>query len=119
MQPPLMQHQPPRLILIHQRDVVGRDHDRGAGPVEFDEQPQQAPPRVGSTLPVGSSASKRCGREITARAIAARLLLAAGQDRRQCIHPLAEADTFQEVDDLLAIARFLAAITRNGSATFS
>jgi hypothetical protein len=29
-------------------------------------------PSVGSTLPVGSSASKSCGREITARAIAAR-----------------------------------------------
>src|ERR1700716_3172676 len=31
MQPSLMQHQPPRLILIHQRDVVGRDDDGGAG----------------------------------------------------------------------------------------
>src|ERR1700732_1565095 len=30
MQPSLMQHQPPRLILIHQRDVVGPDDDRGA-----------------------------------------------------------------------------------------
>jgi hypothetical protein len=29
-------------------------------------------PSVGSTLPVGSSASNSCGREITARAIAAR-----------------------------------------------
>src|SRR3982075_4236822 len=45
MQPPLMQHQPPRLILIHQRDVVGRDNDRGAGLVQFDEQPQQSPPQ--------------------------------------------------------------------------
>src|ERR1700722_20943509 len=31
MQPSLMQHQSSRLILIHQRDVVGRDNDRGAG----------------------------------------------------------------------------------------
>src|ERR1700710_2961890 len=31
MQPSLMQHQPPRLILIHQRDVVGRDDDGGVG----------------------------------------------------------------------------------------
>src|SRR5580700_8974322 len=30
MQPSLMQHQPPRVILIHQRDVMGRDHNRGA-----------------------------------------------------------------------------------------
>src|SRR5882757_9118549 len=45
MQPPLMQHQPPGFILIHQRDVVSRDDDRGAGLVELDEQPQQAPPQ--------------------------------------------------------------------------
>src|SRR4051812_9900094 len=31
MQPSLMQHQPPRVILIHQRDVVGCDDHRGAG----------------------------------------------------------------------------------------
>src|SRR6202045_1675805 len=37
MQPSLMQHQPPRLILIHQRDVVGRNNDRGAGLVQLDE----------------------------------------------------------------------------------
>src|SRR5450432_4761384 len=41
MQPSLMQHQPPRLILVHQRDVVGSDNHRGAGFVELDEQPQQ------------------------------------------------------------------------------
>src|ERR1700755_2373272 len=41
MQPSLVQHQSPRLVLIHQRDVVGRDHDRGAGLVQFDEEPQQ------------------------------------------------------------------------------
>src|SRR5258707_9804678 len=28
VQPSLMQHQPPRVILVHQRDVVGRDDDR-------------------------------------------------------------------------------------------
>ena len=37
MQPSLMQHQPPRFILVHQIDVVGRDDDRGAGLVQFDE----------------------------------------------------------------------------------
>src|SRR3954468_16896189 len=43
MHPSLMQHQPPRVVLIHQRHVVSRDDDRGAGLVEFDEQPQQPP----------------------------------------------------------------------------
>src|SRR3981081_93940 len=46
MQPSLMQHQPPRLILIHQRDVVGRDDDGGAGLVQFDETPHQQPPTL-------------------------------------------------------------------------
>src|ERR1700681_1526012 len=43
MQPSLMQHQPPGFILIHQRDVMGRDNHRRAGLVQFDEQPQQSP----------------------------------------------------------------------------
>src|ERR1700754_1962369 len=43
MQPSLVQHQPSGLVLIHQGDVVGRDDDRGAGFIQFDEQPQQAP----------------------------------------------------------------------------
>src|SRR5690349_5803929 len=45
VQPSLMQHQPPRLVLIHQRDVVGRDDDGGARSVQLDEQPQQPPPQ--------------------------------------------------------------------------
>src|SRR6202165_3363667 len=45
MQPPLMQHQPPRLVLIHQRDVVGGDDNRGTRLVQFAEQPQQSAPQ--------------------------------------------------------------------------
>src|SRR6202022_1126266 len=45
MQPSLMQHQPPRFVLIHQRDIVGGDNDGGAGLVQFNEQPQQSPPQ--------------------------------------------------------------------------
>src|SRR5882757_1519664 len=45
MDPALMQHHAPRVVLVHQRDVVGRDDHRGAGLVQFDEQPQQAPPQ--------------------------------------------------------------------------
>src|ERR1700710_1849588 len=45
MQTSLMQHQAPRLVLVHQGDVVGRDDDGGAGLVQFDEQPQQTPPQ--------------------------------------------------------------------------
>src|SRR6202012_3953627 len=41
VQPSLVQHEAPRVVLVHQRDVVGRDDDRGARLVELDEQPQQ------------------------------------------------------------------------------
>src|SRR5450756_2212494 len=109
VQPSLMQHQPPRVVLVHQRDVVGRDDHRGAGLVEFDEQPQQAPAQRRIDV---------AGRLVRQQQLRPRdhgagdrgaLLLAAGQDRRQGVHPLAEADPFQEIDDLLAIARFIAA----------
>src|SRR3954453_13170459 len=35
VQTSLMQHQPARLVLIHQRDVMGRDYHRGPGLVQF------------------------------------------------------------------------------------
>src|ERR1700710_751714 len=43
MDPALVQHHAPRIVLVHQRDVVGRDDHRGAGFVQFDEQPQTSP----------------------------------------------------------------------------
>src|SRR5277367_396265 len=43
MQPSLMQHQPPRVVLVHQCDIMCGDDHRGAGLVQFDEQPQQPP----------------------------------------------------------------------------
>src|SRR3954466_6354159 len=39
MYPALMQHHAPRVVLVHQRDVMGRDNHRGARLVQFDEQP--------------------------------------------------------------------------------
>jgi len=109
VQPSLVQHQPPRLILVHQRDVMGRDDHRGAGFVEFDEQPQQSPSSVGSTLPVGSSASNRCGREITARAIAARCFSPPDRIGGSASIRSPRPDPFQEIDHLLAVSRFLPA----------
>jgi hypothetical protein len=43
VQPSLMQHEAPRVVLVHQRDVVGRDDDRSARFVELDEEAQQPP----------------------------------------------------------------------------
>src|SRR5688572_21232588 len=42
VQPAVVQHQAAGVVLVHQGDVVGRDHHGGAGLVELDEQPQQA-----------------------------------------------------------------------------
>src|SRR4051794_2927722 len=41
VQPSVVEHQAAGIELIHQRDVVGGDDDRGAGLVELDEQAQQ------------------------------------------------------------------------------
>src|SRR6266508_6755432 len=42
VQPAFVQHEAARIVLVHQRNVVGCDHDRRAGFVQLDEQPQQA-----------------------------------------------------------------------------
>src|ERR1700744_728900 len=98
MQPSLMQHETPRLVLVHQRNVVGRDDDGGAGLVELDEQPQQPPSERRIDVagrPVGEQQQRpRDHRTRDRRA----LLFAARQDRRQRIHPFAEPNPFQEVD---------------------
>src|SRR3981189_3249423 len=62
MQPSMMQHHPPRLILIHQRDVVGCDNHRGAGLVQLDEQPHPSPPRQ---TPAGEHPFARQARPIS------------------------------------------------------
>src|SRR6202043_3328669 len=83
VQASLMQYQPPCIILIHQRDVVGRDDDGGAGLVQFDEKPQQPPAERWIDI---------SGRLVRQQQLRARdhgagdrraLLLAAGQDRRR------------------------------------
>src|SRR3981081_4866317 len=81
MQPSLMQHQPPLLVLIHQRDVVGRDDHRGAGLVQFDEQPQQSTPECRIDV-AGRLIRQQQLRSLDHGAGDCRaLLLAAGQDR--------------------------------------
>ena len=64
--------------------------------------------RLGSTLPVGSSASRSCGRAITRARDRGTLLLATREHRRQRPHALAEADPVQQLDHLVAIASLVA-----------
>src|SRR5581483_12231906 len=47
MKSSIVQHQPARVIFVHQGDVVCGDDDRVAGLVEFDKQPQQALGEIG------------------------------------------------------------------------
>src|ERR1700742_364549 len=109
VQPSLVQHEASRVVLVHQRDVVGRDNDRGTRFVELDEQPQQPPPQ--GRIDIAGRLVRE--QQLRARDHGARdrgaLLLAAGEDRRQRIHALAEADPAQQVDHLLAVARFVLA----------
>ena len=63
----------------------------------------------GSTLPVGSSASRISGCPIRAAGDRRALLLAAGEDRRQRLDAVAEADPFQKLDHVGAVARLVAA----------
>ena len=60
-------------------------------------------------MPVGSSASRISGLLDEGAGDRGALLLAARQDRRQHVHALAEADPFQQLDHVGAIARLLAA----------
>src|SRR5436190_16074349 len=82
VQSSLMQHQPPRVVLLHQVDVMGGDDDGGAGLVQFDEQPQQTP----SQRPIDTAGRLVRKQQLRARDRGARdrrtLLLAAGEDRR-------------------------------------
>src|ERR1700761_6120590 len=109
VQPSLMEHQAPRVVLVHQRDVVGRNDHRGARLVELDEQPQQAPSEGGIDI-AGRFVREQ---QLRARDHGARdrgaLLLAAGEDRGQRVHVLAQAPPAQQVDPLLAIARLVLA----------
>src|SRR3984957_19980790 len=104
MQPTLVQHQPAGIVLIHQRDIVRGQQHRGARFVELDEQPQQALRMIGVDI-----AGRLVGQEqLRPRDHGTRdrrtLLLAAGQDWRQCPHAIAETHPVQEFHHLLAKA---------------
>ncbi len=90
--------------LIHQRQVVGGDDDRGAGFVQFDEQPQQAARQGGIDVAGRLVGEQQLGAHDERAGDRRALLLAAGEHRRQGVHPVAEADPAQELDHFGAIA---------------
>src|SRR4029077_20220044 len=109
MQPSFMQHQAARIELVHQGDIVGGDDHGGARFVELDEQPQQALAEIGIDIAGGLVGEQELRpRDHRARDRRA-LLLAAGEDRRQRAHALAEPDPLQQLDHLGAVFGFVLA----------
>src|ERR1700722_14852644 len=100
MQSSFMQHQAARIELVHQGDIVsGDDHGR-ARLVELDEQPQQALTEIGIDVSGGLIGEQKL-RPGDHRARDRRaLLFAAGQNRRQRAHAIAETDPLQQLDHL-------------------
>ena len=72
MQSPLVQDQTAGVVLVHQRDVVGGNDDRGARSVQFDEQAQQPLTEIGIDIAGRLIGEQQLGRAMTARAMAAR-----------------------------------------------
>ncbi|CCF21146.1 protein of unknown function [Pseudorhizobium banfieldiae] len=104
---PFRQDHATRINLIHQREVMGCDHDSGAQTVEFEEEREK---------PLGH------GRIDVARRLVGQqdfgtidqgagdrraLLLSPGQDGWQDVDTLPETHPFEEFDDVVAIADFL------------
>src|SRR5262245_21551258 len=104
MQSTLVQHQPARIELIHQRDIVGGDDHRRPGLVQLDEQAQQALRQRGIDVAGGLVGEQQLRTRDDGPRDRRALLLAAGQHGRQRPHALAEPDPFQELHHLLAIA---------------
>src|SRR5215204_4713391 len=110
VQVPVRQDEAADVELIHEAEVMGRDDDRGAEPVQLDEQPQQ-PARQRRVDVAGRLVGEeqlRAGDEGAGDRGA--LLLAAGEHRRQDMHVLAEADPAQQLDDLAPVARLVLAL---------
>src|SRR5262245_22487547 len=107
MNPPFVQHQPARVVLIHERNVVRGNDDRGAGLVELDEQAQQALRQRRINVAGRLVGEQELGpRNHRARNRGA-LLLSAREYWRQRPHPLPKPDPLQELDHLVAEILFL------------
>src|SRR5262245_11770151 len=109
VQPPFVQHQPTCIELIHQRDVVRGDDDRGARFVELHEQPQEALGERGIDVAGRLVGQQQLRPGDDGAGDRGALLLAAREHRRQRPDALAQADPVQELDDLVAVGLLAAA----------
>src|SRR5215216_3081425 len=106
VQPPFVQHQPARIELVHQRNVVRGDDDRGSRLVELDEQPEEALGERRIDIAGGLVGQQQLGTRDDGTPDRGALLLPARQHRRQRPHAVAEPDPVQELGDFVAVALF-------------
>src|SRR5215471_11411559 len=103
MQTSLVQHQTAGVVLVHERNVVRGDNDRGPESIELDEQPQQPLAEIGIDIAgrlVGEQQLWPCKHGSRNRGP---LFLASREHRRQRVHALAETDPLQKLDNFAAI----------------
>ncbi len=98
----------PRVDLLHQAEIVGGDHHRGAEPVELDEQAQQAARERRIDIAGRLVGEQDLGCSISARAIAARCFSPPESTGGSTCMRSPRPTHFSEFDDVAAIARFLA-----------
>ena len=84
-----------RVELVHQGIIVRRDNDRGAQPVELDEQAQQAVADDRIDVAGGLVGEQELGPPDHGTGDGRTLLLAAGQDFGVGVDAVAEADPAQ------------------------
>ena len=99
----LMQDEPARVVLVHQRNVVGRDYDRRSRFVEFDEQAQQPLRQVRIDVAGGLVGEQELRSRNHSACDGGALLLSTGKHRRQCPEALAKPDPLQQFIDLLPV----------------
>jgi hypothetical protein len=100
-------HQAAGVELLHQAQIVGRDHDRGSKPVQLDEKAKQPTAERRIHVAGGLVREKELGPADDGAGDGGALLFPARQHRRQGVHAFAQAHPAQEIDDLAAVARFI------------
>src|SRR5579871_2315518 len=104
----VMEDEAARVVLVHQGDVMGGNHNRRAGLVQLNEQPEQALRQLRIHI-AGRLVSQQQLRPSDHRPCdGSTLLFAAREHRRQRPHMLAQPDPVQQLDDLV-IVTFLTA----------
>ena len=109
MQPPLGQHETARrLVLVHEIEVMRRDHDRRAGFVQLHEEAQQAAREGRIDIARRLVGDEQLGTPDDRARNRRALLFPAREHARRAVAPLEETNPAQKLEDLGAIGGLLA-----------